>query len=451
MAQWEIRLFAVIAYGAISSVATAQDMPPLISPSSWDTPATPTTSSSASAVMAPGTPPGPRTATFSSTTVMPAAQPAISQAPALPVLTVAAAAPTKPQEPAVQPLSQAQLDRLLAPIALYPDPLLTQVLTASTYPLEIVKADHWVRQPGNKALTGDALNNALKGQDWDPSVMSLIPFPRLLALMSDQLEWTDQLGNAFLAQQTDVMNAVQRLRHEAMAAGNLQATPQCHCVILTTGETISILPLDKEVVCIPAYNPTVAYGRWPEPAYPPVVFPYPPGFVAEPGFAIGFYPPVELAVFGPLWGWGWFDWGHHAVVVDSARFGAIGIGHAAFVGGIWVHNPAHRGGVGYRDPSATAHFGAARVAALMAVGRGNQVHQPGAGAHFGGVATHFGGATVHAGRAGHRAGFISASGRGSFRAGGATRHVNFSPMGHGGGGPRFGGGGPHFGGGGHHH
>src|SRR5262249_27916338 len=152
----------------------------------------------------------------------------ISQAPVLPVLTVAAAAPTKPQEPAVQPLSQAQLDRLLAPIALYPDPLLTQVLTASTYPLEIVEAATCVRQPHCKVLTGDALNTALKMRDWHPSVMSLIPFPRLLALMSEQLEWTDQLGNAFLAQQADVMNAVQRLRHEAMAAGNLQATPQCH-------------------------------------------------------------------------------------------------------------------------------------------------------------------------------------------------------------------------------
>ena len=460
MAKWGISLFAIVGYGAMASVATAQDMPPIFSPSSWNAPATPTTSSSATgARMASVAPPAPRAATFSPATVIPTAQPAISQASALPALTVAAAAPTSPQEPAVQPLSQAQLDRLLAPIALYPDPLLTQVLTASTYPLEIVEADHWVRQPGNQVLTGDALNNALKGQDWDPSVMSLIPFPRLLALMSEQLEWTDQLGNAFLAQQADVMNAVQRLRHEAMAAGNLQATPQCHCVIQTTGETISILPSDKEVVCIPAYNPTVAYGTWSEPAYPPVVFSYPPGFVAEPGFAIGFYPPIELAAFGPLWGWGWLDWGHHAVVVDNARFGAIGMGHVAFVAGIWAHNPANRGSALYRDPSVAARFGAARVAALTTVGRASWVHQPGAGAHFGGSATHSGGPAVRSSRTGRRDGFAPASAHGSFRAGSATRHVGFSPMGHGGGGPHFGwgggahfgGGGPHFGGGGGHH
>jgi hypothetical protein len=439
---WGVRLVAVIACGAFASVAAAQDMPPIFSPSPLHTPAaTPPAPPTPSAVapLVTASPPA---------TVTPAAPPATPQARAAPALTMAAAAPTQPQEPAAQPLSQAQLDRLLAPIALYPDPLLTQVLTASTYPLEIVQADRWVHEPGNEALTGDALNNALEAQDWDPSVISLIPFPRLLALMSDQLEWTDQLGNAFLAQQADVMNAVQRLRHEATAAGNLQATPQCHCVIQTTGETISILPADKEVVCIPAYNPTVAYGAWPEPAYPPVVFPYPPGFIAEPGFAIGFYPPIELGVFGPLWGWGWFDWGHHAVVVDNARFGAIGAGHVALAGGIWVHNPAHRGGVAYRDPSVTARFGTTRVAALTSVGHASWAHDPAVG-HFGGAAVHSGAGAVHSGWAEHRGRFASGSGHGAFHAGGGMGHANFSPIGHGGG-PHFGGGGPHFGGGGRH-
>ena len=288
----------VIAGIAFAGIAAAQDMPPAVVPGTLPAPAS------------PATPP-----------VMP--QTPLQTAAASPSAAAAGGLP-ETQAPAAQPLPQAQLDQLLAPIALYPDPLLTQVLTASTYPLEIVEAERWVREPANKALTGDALNNALKEQNWDPSVMSLVPFPRLLALMADKLQWTEQLGNAFLAQQADVMSAVQRLRHQAIAAGNLKATPECHCVIQTTGETISILPSDTGVVCIPVYNPAVAYGRWPEPAYPPVEFPYPPGFVFEPGIDIGFYPPIEVADFGPLWGWGWFDWGHHTVVVDNARFGAIG-------------------------------------------------------------------------------------------------------------------------------
>jgi hypothetical protein len=110
--------------------------------------------------------------------------------------------------------------------------------------LDPMQAARWVKVPANQALTGDAFTNALQGQNWDPSVKALVPFPRALESMSDQLQWTEQLGNAFLAQQVDVMAAVQSLRHEAMAAGNLKQTPQCRCVIQTSGETISILPAE---------------------------------------------------------------------------------------------------------------------------------------------------------------------------------------------------------------
>src|ERR1700681_3167581 len=152
------------------------------------------------------------------------------------------------------------------------------MLMASTYPLEVVEATRWVREPANKSLTGDALTAALKEENWDPSVMALVPFPRVLALMADQVQWIEQLGNAFLAQQGDVMGSVQRLRHSALAAGNLNATPDCHCIIQTSGAQIAILPAEPKVVCIPVYNPRYVYGTWWEPAYPPIVFPLPAGF-----------------------------------------------------------------------------------------------------------------------------------------------------------------------------
>jgi hypothetical protein len=134
------------------------------------------------------------------------------------------------------------------------------------------------------------------------------------ALRPRRLQWTEQLGNAFLAQQADVMAAVQSLRHETMAAGNLKQTPQCRCVIQTSGETISILPAEPHVVCVPVYSPAV-YGAWPYPAYPPYSFPIPAGFAYEPGFWIGFGPPIVLASLGPLWGWGWVDWVHDDIAL----------------------------------------------------------------------------------------------------------------------------------------
>ncbi len=192
----------------------------------------------------------------------------------------------------------------MAPIALYPDPLVAQILMASTYPLEVVEAARWVSVNGNRALKDDALTAALQAQSWDPSVKALVAFPRVLQIMSDQLQWTQELGNLFLAEQDDVMAAVQSLRQEAVAAGNLKQTPQCRCVIHTSGGSVSILPADPQVVCAPIYTPAV-YGPWPYPAYPPYYyFPVPVGFAFAPGLWIGFGPPIELAAFGPFWGWG---------------------------------------------------------------------------------------------------------------------------------------------------
>ena len=190
--------------------------------------------------------------------------------PAASTVTTATPTPNATAPPA-QLLTQGQLDQLVAPIALYPDPLLAQILMASTYPLEVVEAARWAGAPANKALRGDALTNALQAQNWDPSVKALVPIPRVLENMSNQLQWTEQLGNAFLAQQADVMAAVQSLRHQAMETGNLKQTPQCRCVIQTSGETISILPAEPQEVCVPVYSPVV-YGAWPYPAYPPDSF-----------------------------------------------------------------------------------------------------------------------------------------------------------------------------------
>ena len=391
------------------------------------------------------------------------AAPAPSVAPAPPAaeqqnaaVTPQATAPVPgPATPAAHPLGKAQLEQIVAPIALYPDPLLSQVLMASTYPLEIVEADRWARMPANATLKDGALTDALSQQNWDPSVKALVPFPKLLSLLADKLEWTEALGNAFLAQQADVMDAVQALRHNAMQAGNLKVTPQCHCVIQTSGDVISILPSDSSQVCIPVYNPRVAYGPWPWPDYPPDYFPMPVGFAYDPGFVIGYWPMIEVAAFAPLWGWAWFDWGHHDVTVDRARFAAVG-GRAGFAGNSWVHDPGHRGGVAYHDPAVTGRFGAARTAAVTAAaaaGRGSAgrgLAARGGAASTGAAATRIGAAGHLGGRSAGRFGGTAATAAG--RTGGHVGHASFA--GARAGGPHFGGGprgGGHFGGGGGGH
>ena len=166
-----------------------------------------------------------------------------------------------------------EIEQLVAPIALYPDSLVSQILMASTYPLEVVQADRWVK--ANKTLKGDALTAALEKQPWDPSMKSLVNFPQVLAMMSEKLDLTQRLGDAFLAQQKDVMDAVQRLRAKAQAQGNLQTTKE-QTVIVEQPEAqttvIKIEPADPQVVYVPSYNPTVVYGAWPYPAYPPYAY-----------------------------------------------------------------------------------------------------------------------------------------------------------------------------------
>src|SRR5215475_14558643 len=170
-----------------------------------------------------------------------------------------------------------EIEQLVAPIALYPDSLVSQILMASTYPLEVVEAARWLR--ANKTLKGDALTTALEKQTWDPSVKSLVNFPQVLDMMNQKLDLTQRLGDAFLAQQKDVLDAIQRLRAKAQAQGNLKTTQEQTVIVeQPAAETtvIKIEPTNPQVVYVPTYNPTVVYGAWPYPAYPPYSY-YPPG------------------------------------------------------------------------------------------------------------------------------------------------------------------------------
>jgi hypothetical protein len=265
-----------------------------------------------------------------------------------------AGVPPPPPPGVVQPLyAAAQLDQMLAAIALYPDPLLTQMLTAATYPLEIVDADRWLGDPGNAALNDGALATALASQSWDPSVKSLVPFPPILHMMDAHLDWTQALGNAFLAQQSDVMDSIQRLRHDAMAAGTLVSNAQL--TVTVNGGYIQIEPASPQYVYIPVYNPTLVYGSWPYPSELPIYYGPPPGLnvgIAAGGISFG----LGIGVVGALWDWGAWDWSHHDVRVNTGRFNQINAGRPPVTTQVWQHAPEHRRGVPYSDAASRQRY-----------------------------------------------------------------------------------------------
>ena len=244
-----------------------------------------------------------------------------------------------------------QLDQMLAPIALYPDSMISQILMASTYPLEVVQADRWMQQ--NKTLTGDALNDALKEKSWDPSIKSLCYFPDVLFAMSDKLDQTSKLGDAFLSQKEDVMVTIQELRRKAEIQGNLKTTKQQK--VIHEDDAIKIEPADPRVVYVPVYDPLYAYGPWWHPAYPPYYWYYPPGVIITGGF-ISFGPHFFIGI--DLFSWSWFDWRRHYIYVDVhkvRRFHRFSKRHYSdwF---FWRHNPVHRRGVAYRDRRTSERF-----------------------------------------------------------------------------------------------
>ena len=243
--------------------------------------------------------------------------------------------PTPPADQAAPQLSEAQLDQLLAPIALYPDPLLAQILMAASYPLEVIQADRWLQDPNNATLTGDQLAAALEPQPWDPSVKSLAPFPQILFMMDRNLDWTERLGDAFAADQSAVMASVQRLRGRAETAGKLDSTPQE--AVTTADQAITIEPSDPGVLYVPVYDPTVAYGPWPYPASPPCYFPGYFDDVNADGF--GWF---GVSIVAPLWGWHHWDWRHRRIDIDRQRFAALDRSRPPIRGDVWVHDPSRR-------------------------------------------------------------------------------------------------------------
>ncbi|WP_354227808.1 DUF3300 domain-containing protein [Bradyrhizobium sp. F1.4.3] len=264
--------------------------------------------------------------------------------------------------PAAAALTEGQIEQLVAPIALYPDSLLSQILMASTYPLEVVEAARWSKE--NASVKGKALEDAMQKQSWDPSVKALAAIPQTLQMMNDKLDWTQQLGDAFLAQQQDVMAAVQTLRARADAAGNLKSTSQQKVtksappagVTPPAGmqQAITIDPVDPDTYYVPVYDPGVVYGAWDYPAYQPFYW-YPPGYVAA--GVIGF--TAGVAVGAAIWGR--CDWWRRDVNINVNRFNQFN--RTNIVNGGWAHNPAHRGGVAYHNANVAARFGSGNTAA----------------------------------------------------------------------------------------
>jgi len=262
---------------------------------------------------------------------------------------------------------QEELDQMLAPIALYPDDLLTQILMASTYPLEIVQAARFTKQ--NKNLKGDALTEALEKQDWDPSVKSLVNFPDVLDQMNEKLEWTQKLGDAFLAQEKQVMDTIQKLRKKAQEAGNLKDNPQQKVVV--EQETIVIQSANPEVIYVPSYNPAVVYGAWWWPAFPPPL-PFFPFFPYATPYAYGAMAFGAGIAMGAAWGyaWGHANWHGGDVNINASRNTNInnninrdkykndmknkGLGEGGQ--GKWKHDSSHRKGVSYRDQGTAQKF-----------------------------------------------------------------------------------------------
>lgn len=256
-----------------------------------------------------------------------------------------------PQTPA--PFTPPQLDQMLAPIALYPDPLLGQILMAATYPLEVGEAARWLQDPGNASLKGDQLAVALQSVDWDPSVKSLVPFAQILQMMNSQLGWLQQLGDAFLAQQAEVMDSVQRLRAQARSAGTLYSTPEA--LVSSDGTATIIEPANPQLIYVPSYDPTIIYGDWPYPDYPPYYFPRYPGYGSFVYGGIGFGLAISAVI--PLWGWDDCDWRNHRIRIDDDRYAAINRGRPPrTTSATWQHDPFHRRGVAYRDERSRQRF-----------------------------------------------------------------------------------------------
>jgi hypothetical protein len=260
-----------------------------------------------------------------------------------------------------QPWTAEQLDNLVAPIALYPDPLLSQVLVASTYPLEVVEADRWLQR--NTGLEGQALIVAARQQPWDPSIQALVAVPDALAKLDQDIRWTTDLGDAFLAQQEDVMNAVQRMRAHAEDNGRLSSTAQqaVQTQYQSGQQVIEILPTSPDIIYVPVYDPVYVWG-------PPVYGYYPALYY--PSFGFGFGSGFDLAFCFGGWGgwssWGWgLNWFGNTIIVNNGFFSRYGF-HERYLNGfrggtVWRHDPDHRMHIPYASSRVAQRFGGATI------------------------------------------------------------------------------------------
>ncbi|MCW4783562.1 DUF3300 domain-containing protein [Enterobacter chuandaensis] len=321
----------------------------------------------------------------------PAAPAPVAQQPAAPVPAAAQPAPV-----AAPTYTAAQIDQWVAPIALYPDALLSQILMASTYPSNVIQAAQWSKD--NPKMEGDAAIQAVASQPWDPSVKSLVAFPQLMSLMGENPPWVQNLGDAFLAQPKDVMDSVQRLRALAQKTGALQSTPQQTVTTVTkpapaktstteattTAATtpapaptvIKIESADPQVVYVPTYNPNTVYGTWPNTAYPPTYLPPSPGeqfgnsFVNGLGFSLGV--ATTYAIFSNIdwdddddWDHHHDDWDNHGgynrngdnnININVENFNKISGQRLTDANRTWQHNPAYREGVPYPTNQLNTRF-----------------------------------------------------------------------------------------------
>lgn len=377
-------------------------------------------------------------------------------------------------------ISNDQLDSLVAPIALYPDPLLSQILVASTYPLEIVQLSQWMQK--NSKLPKEKMVEEVKKQDWDPSVQALVVLPDLVKILVDNIKTTADIGNAFLAQQSDVMDAVQRMRAKAKDKGNLETTQQqkVETKIIESKQVIVIEPSSPDVVYVPSYDPVVVYGAAPYYPYPPYY--YPPAGYYYGGLALSFGVGMMVgAAWGGGWGWGCGWGGNNNVYVNHNNNFTRNSNRQNFQGGNrvnplgggggrsnWQHNPQHRGGTPYSNRATAKQYGGTTrgdsMANRQASARQNQSKYGGrqqAGASNRGSIGSIGGrsgpsaGTMDRGggggdRIGNRTTSSGSRGGGAFGGGGSSRSSSMASSSRGGSsmGSRGGGGGMRSGGGG---
>ncbi|HEY2380066.1 MAG TPA: DUF3300 domain-containing protein [Terriglobia bacterium] len=268
-----------------------------------------------------------------------------------------------------QVLAPNQMDGLVAPLALYPDPLISQILVASTYPLEVVEANQWLQQ--HPELSGQALTQAAASQNWDPSVQALVMFPDVLKRLNEDVSWTTALGNAFLNQQADVMGAIQRLRVSAEQSGKLASTPQQQVINTTDAgqPVVQIVPANPDVIYVPSYDPAYVWG-------PPIYYPYPSWYY--PPLSAGLFFGAGIGIggfFGVGWGgwgaWGWHPgWGSRTIFVNHGFTNRFNFNSrvAGFRGtSVWSHDVFHRQGVPYSNHAVAQRFApAARQAGIAA-------------------------------------------------------------------------------------